>query len=761
MRTLSLLLLLIAGAFTLPEDAWLETIRQQWQVYQQNMPDEQVYLAVSEEVLAAGDTLWFSGYLRADKTTSKVLYVELVSGGQSLQKETYMVNRGYVSGQLSLPDSLSSGLYQLRAYTQWMRNGAQNAFFHRPLLVINAYDENPPVPESAQALDTRLEVEAEGGTWAQGLPARLRVSLGGEKNQSLRGAILRDDSLSVAEFRLEKGMDVVSLQAKSGSRYRAEVYLPSGDTLSTSLPRAQEEGVSLLTDLQDNRLQIRAYARGEKKRYLLVRKRQTLLHSSLIEDTATTIDLTLDARYSDLLEVAVVDAQGQVLAERLLYHQVSLLEPKIVLDKAAYAPREDATASISLPEGVEAARVSVSVRKVNALSSQLELSIGDRWSGGWSPAGVTWSAEKINQWLIGVESPFTSWQKILEAQPSAPEFRKEDEYFLLSGRLLDASGAPLPNKMALLSVPGFNPHFDYDKTDASGRFHIPVYDVYGQKEVIFQTADDSLEAMWTLENKFAPLSLESGTPQKAPLLTTETWDALLSAYRLRSQIRMQYGSFVKQEEKDIPRKSRFYGEPNFTVRLDDYIALPDFVEVARELMPGIRLRKEGDHYVFSVFDVRTRTFLENPPALLLDGVLIQNPDDIVSLSPSDIDRIETVNRRTYYGEYRFDGMIAVYTKAGDAYLDVLPPGTERKEVTFFTPKYPYQSEIPKAAYLPDFRTLLHWQPALNLQGTEAQSVNFYNGDELGTFIIVVEGITEEGYPIRGTAQYSVGMEQAP
>ncbi len=752
---------MIAAAFIQPADDWLETIRAQWQVHQQNMVDEQVYLAVSEEVLAAGDTLWFSGYLRADEKTSKVLYVELVSGEQSLQKETYLVNKGYVSGQVSIPDSLSSGLYQLRAYTQWMRNGEEKAFFSRHLLVINAYDDEPPVPESIQMLDTRLQVQAEGGTWIQGFPGRLQVSLDGEKNQSLRATILQDDSLSIAEFRLEEGMATVSLQAEAASRYRTEVYLPSGDTLTTSLPQVQEAGVSLLANLQGDRLKIRAYARGEKKRYLLVRRTDSLLHSSQLEDTATVVNLILDARFSDLVEVAVVDAQGQVLAERLLYHQVSLLEPKIVLDKAAYAPREDATASISLPEGVEAARVSVSVRKVNALSSQLERSIGDRWAGGWSPAGVTWSAEKINQWLIGVESPFTSWQEILEAQPKAPEFRKEDEYFLLSGRLRDASGVPLQNKMTLLSVPGFNPHFDYDKTDTSGRFHIPVYDVYGQKEVIFQTANDSLEAMWTLENKFAPLSLESGTPQKAPLLTTETWDELLSAYRLRSQIRMQYGSFVKQGKKDIPRKSRFYGEPNFTVRLDDYIALPDFVEVARELMPGIRLRKEGKHYVFSVFDVRTRTFLENPPALLLDGVLIQNPDDIVSLSPSDIDRIETVNRRTYYGEYRFDGMIAVYTKAGDAYLAALPPGTERNEVTFFTPKHSYQSRIPEAAYLPDFRTLLHWQPALNLKGTQAQSINFHNGDELGAFIIVVEGMTEDGYPLQATVRYSVGMEQAP
>lgn len=35
--------------------------------------------------------------------------------------------------------------------------------------------------------------------------------------------------------------------------------------------------------------------------------------------------------------------------------------------------------------------------------------------------------------------------------------------------------------------------------------------------------------------------------------------------------------------------------------------------------------------------------------------------------------IETINRRTYYGQYRMDGVVAIYTQAGDAYRDALAP----------------------------------------------------------------------------------------
>ncbi len=758
MKNLSYILLFFPLAFVAPEDETLQKFRQQWHIYENNQPHESVYLSVSEEVVMAGDTAWFAGYLRHSGSASRVLYVELVSDQGTRQKGTYYIKDSFVSGQISIPDSLSSGFYQLRAYTQWMRNGEERTFFSRPLLVINPYDDNPPPPAQGQLMNTRLRLVPESGQWVSDLPARLRVELGGKENQRLKGRILmQQDSASVVDFQLEKGMAMLSLRPETGTSYRAEVFLPSGDTLRTLLPPPREKGVSLMADLQDGRLDINAYTKGGVKHYLLVHSQDTLLHSSLLEDTATTLTLRPDVSTSGLLEVAVLDEQAQVLAQRYLYHHGKPLLLDISLDKTQYAAREKVTATFSLPEGISAAGLSLSVRKVNAFSQAYDIS--NPWTSELPPTMANMSQAWVNQWLVGRESTFTSWQEVMATKPQPPEFRKEDEYFLLSGKLTDTSGKPLKNEMALLSVPGYNPHFDYDRTDSLGRFHLPVYDVFGEKQVVFQLKNDSLKAEWSLEDKFAahkPQSVEANTQT---LLSAEAWKQVLAQYRQRNRILTQYEKFFKEKEDDIARKSRFYGEPNFKVRLEDYVSLPDFVEVCRELMPGIRLRKEDGHYVFSVFDVRTRTFLENPPALLLDGVLIDDPDIVVSLDPSDIDRIETVNRRTYYGEYRFDGMIAVYTERGDAYLDALPPSARQKEITFFTPLHAFQSREVPAIHQPDFRTLLLWEPKLALKPREKRSLSFQNGDELGEFIIVAEGLTSDGKAIYGARIYRVGTDQ--
>jgi len=736
----------------------LQDIRQQWQLYQSHQPQESMYLSLSEKVVVAGDTLWFGGHLRHQSSPSRILYLELMGNGQSLQKETYTINRGLISGQVSIPDTLSSGLYQLRAYTQWMRNGDPSAFFKRHLLVVNPYEEDPAIPMLGQNPDTQLRVVPVGGEWVSGQPGQLSISLGGQENQGLSGRIMNTgDSSEVAQIQLKQGYDLVQVKPEADCIYRAELFLPSGDTLATSLPAASPEGISLITEVRQNQISIKAYTQNPGEHYLLVRSRDSLLHSSQLENTTSSVLLTPELDHAALLEIAVLDKSYNAKAQRLLYLPAKYIQPIIRLDKTTFAPREEVPITISLPPGVSPAHVSFSVRQVSAPSLKMIHDITLPWTETTLFTSTDTMSTSINQFLISQESPFVPWREIVLDGVPPPTFRKEDDYFLLSGRLTSPSGQALQNEITLLSVPGDNPHFDYDRTDSLGRFFIPVYDVYGQNEVVFQLQNDSIPTEWILEDKFAPSNGQSIQSDSAPLVSQEVWTSFFSQYQHRNRILAQYDNRAQAEETNVRRKSRFYGAPNFEVKLADYIALPDFVEVCRELMPGIRLRENEGQYVFSVFDVRTRTFLENPPALLLDGVLVYDPNLIATLDPADIERIETVNRRTYYGEYRFDGMIAVYTHAGDAYRQALPSGARQQEVTFLTPKRPYTRQSLPPRHQPHLPTLLAWKPGLRLTAEEPLTIEVSNGDGLGTFEIVVEGTTDQGQAIHATQSYQISL----
>ncbi len=343
-----------------------------------------------------------------------------------------------------------------------------------------------------------------------------------------------------------------------------------------------------------------------------------------------------------------------------------------------------------------------------------------------------------------------------ETSTDLPRYSWEDDGLTLSGSVtgMDQSTA---DRTVILSIPGSDPYFEYDFVDQQNRFRIPINKRrQGEQEVVLQTADTTLRVQWTIDKKFAPEN--TYTREVFPEVPAAVLQELLAAYTQRSRINAQYDLYRPVDSAAVDNRSdfRFYGAPNFTVRSDDYVALPNFVEVNRELMPGVRLRNRQGTYDFDVFDIPTRTFLEGEPAVFMDGVLIRDLNYLVNFSPSEIERIETVNRRTYYGEYRFDGVIAVYTRSGDAYGPALSPTARQEQVTLYTAPRAFAFRDAREAYEPDFRSLLHWQPLVTLQDNPLE-IEVINSDELGTFEVIVEGVTDGGEPIFARATYTVEL----
>ena len=317
------------------------------------------------------------------------------------------------------------------------------------------------------------------------------------------------------------------------------------------------------------------------------------------------------------------------------------------------------------------------------------------------------------------------------------------------------------NRVVVLSIPGKNPYLEYDFTDEEGRFQIPIKESrQGKQDIVLQTADTSLRVQWMLDEKFVPENTYQA--DALPVVAESALKAVRQSYADRSQSMAQYGLFRTPDSVVVRNETdfRFYGAPNFTIRPDDYIALPNFVEVNRELMPATRLRQSNGRYDLDVFDISTRKFLDGEPSVFMDGVLIHDISYLVSFPPSEIERIETVNRRTYYGEYRMDGTIAIYTKSGDAYLPALPSSALRQPVMLYSPYQPFSVPDALPANEPDFRTLLYWHPALTL-GRKPYTLDIANADELGEFEVLVEGITPDGRLFHGRQTYTVSLGEIP
>ena len=100
-------------------------------------PQEKAYLHLDNTGYFIGDTIWYKAYVVRPDTMaftnlSGVLYVELVDPfGEILVTQKLKIEDGQCHGDIALSEVLTSGFYEIRAYTRYMTNWPAENIFSR------------------------------------------------------------------------------------------------------------------------------------------------------------------------------------------------------------------------------------------------------------------------------------------------------------------------------------------------------------------------------------------------------------------------------------------------------------------------------------------------------------------------------------------------------------------------------------------------------------------------------------------------------
>lgn len=103
---------------------------------------EKAYLHTDKPYYYGGEAVWFKGYMNyivpeMRDSLSGILYVELINPQRKIVAERQLrIDSGFVQGDFVLADTLSSGTYFLRAYTNWMKNYGAAEIFTKPVPVL-------------------------------------------------------------------------------------------------------------------------------------------------------------------------------------------------------------------------------------------------------------------------------------------------------------------------------------------------------------------------------------------------------------------------------------------------------------------------------------------------------------------------------------------------------------------------------------------------------------------------------------------------
>ncbi len=329
-----------------------------------------------------------------------------------------------------------------------------------------------------------------------------------------------------------------------------------------------------------------------------------------------------------------------------------------------------------------------------------------------------------------------------------PSFIPELEGHIISGYMRSKStGEPLKLTDISLSFVGKTARCKFSKTDENGEFNFVLKEP-GLSEIVIQPLVPDNNGYFVDLNQ--PFSSKFTQNKIAPLyIDSSKIDGINNAI-VSMQINNIYAGF-RQPAREDPKQviPDFFGKPENTIKMSDYIELTSLREVVKEIIPYVYALKQDGEYDFKLINKYKSQPFENKPLVLVDGVPIYNVEKVLNIASKDIEKTDVTNTKYFFSEYIFDGILSFVTKKGNlsamefdnSIFRQVFEGCQEK-VPFYSPDY--STDLLKESKIPDFRNTLCWMPDLHTGKDGNAEIDFYTSDESSEYMIVVEGIAPDG-----------------
>ncbi|TCC93399.1 hypothetical protein EZ428_01100 [Pedobacter frigiditerrae] len=248
------------------EDDPITALLKKLEEFTRKYPQEKVHLHLDKPYYTMGEDIWLKAYVvSAEKNEpsnlSKILYIDLINQENKVAKKLILnIDSGKALGQLTIPDSIASGNYRIRAYTNYMRNFDNNFFFERTISLQNLAEINKSKPIKDHKKNIDLQFFPEGGSIIYGIRSKVGVKAIDETGFGINvsGYIIDEAKQRVAVFETEHaGMGIFALSPVKGKTYQAIVVNADGSTSSFNFLKIEERGYSLSVNTSSENLTIK------------------------------------------------------------------------------------------------------------------------------------------------------------------------------------------------------------------------------------------------------------------------------------------------------------------------------------------------------------------------------------------------------------------------------------------------------------------------------------------------------------------------
>ena len=752
-------------------------------------------------------TYLVDGVTHLQNTFSKVVHIELQNtDGQVVKNHKVYIGDKGAASDIIIDREWKTGTYSLRAYTRHMLNQDPEYIFNKRIEILDitkAYEDIfTPTEQVEEVVDFGSENSVdisffpESGELVAGIDCKVAIKIDGDDYEGRTGTIQDNNGETIAPFKIYKfGLGTASFTPVAGEKYVAQI---DGEPNVYPLSTVKAKGYNLSTTQKREAVTLQLKTNiesGLSGGKILGHQRGALLLSHDIPDNAGqdyTFKLATESVNSGVVTFTFFDKDVVPHCERLVFVNNSEVSSEIKLDKTVYGKRDksqiefrinsessdikyDCSVSIVDRNNIESVSTQGNIKTWLLLNSDLRGEIDN----------PTYFFEEFGDYkrayLLDLVMMINGWRRFSWEEMNAEDAYTQLEYEREVGLYVNGtttkmlwSNSPLKSNVTLTFLnSGFNE--DNTVTTEDGQFSFGPYIVYDTVNAILQARRYKNDDQGKLEGKRnLNINLENSPRVDLPNIIAKdlkdqdsesAYSEYVSGSRTSQALKDQYHSMEvmldeivlteKRETEegrldDIQKRLSPYRDPDNRMILkdNDRVSARTVFDLIRTI-PGVSVSGTSPNQSATIRGISSIN-ASTKPLYILDGMPIDE-GFVGTMNVNNIIFIDVLKgpKAAIYGSRGGNGVVAIYTgNTGSNSVRSRKPGILDITISgfaigreFYSPDY---SKDVSEVYTPDVRTTLYWNPMVDIDGSASTSVDFFTGDNAGSYEILIEGIGTDG-----------------
>jgi len=304
-----------------------DSLSKKFSVFSAYCSPEKLYLHLDRTYFTSSETIWFKGYLSDAMDNSKMagsnfIYVELLDKEGSAVCRIKVKRKGSgFPGYMTLPETLKTGRYTLRAYTLWQLNSDPEYLFNQTIDIVG---DTPAKKKDWQETDmSKIDISfyPEGGRYFAGTRASIAFKAMDNfgRSATIQGSIVdsKDNAVVGFTYTAHDGMGRFSFTPQDGEKY----FLQLNSGRKYPLPEASSEGASINLRKYKGKTYATICGTPSGRLFLLERNKTFFITLADFDFDGHTKAFALE---NELLRPGInhlllADNKGNILSERLFF----------------------------------------------------------------------------------------------------------------------------------------------------------------------------------------------------------------------------------------------------------------------------------------------------------------------------------------------------------------------------------------------------------------------------------------------------------